>query len=87
LEEAALRDDTFPLADVYLEGSDQHRGWFQSSLLTRLASTEGRQAVAPYQHLITHGFVMDEKGQKMSKSAGNGLSPAEIVNGGEVRIG
>nr|XP_018262126.1 isoleucine-tRNA ligase [Kwoniella dejecticola CBS 10117]OBR84284.1 isoleucine-tRNA ligase [Kwoniella dejecticola CBS 10117] len=68
-----------PLADVYLEGSDQHRGWFQSSLLTRLISRpEGRP---PYGTVITHGFVMDEKGNKMSKSAGNGLSPMEIIHG------
>lgn len=69
-------------ADVYLEGSDQHRGWFQSSLLTHLSVASSAQA--PYKHLITHGFIMDENGQKMSKSAGNGLSPMEVVNGTEV---
>ena len=65
---------TFP-ADVYLEGSDQHRGWFQSSLLTTLASSE----VAPYKALVTHGFTMDEKGEKMSKSKGNVIDPAKIM--------
>lgn len=54
-------------ADVYLEGSDQHRGWFQSSLLTSVSLT----GVAPYKELVTHGFVVDEKGQKYSKSSGN----------------
>jgi isoleucyl-tRNA synthetase len=68
------------VADVYLEGSDQHRGWFQSSLLTHLTAAP----TAPYKNLITHGFIMDENGQKMSKSAGNGLSPMEVVNGTEV---
>ncbi|RXJ86020.1 isoleucine--tRNA ligase [Arcobacter sp. CECT 8985] len=65
---------TFP-ADMYLEGSDQHRGWFQSSLLTTLASNE----VAPYKALVTHGFTMDEKGEKMSKSKGNVIDPAKIM--------
>ncbi|WP_035057009.1 isoleucine--tRNA ligase [Andreprevotia chitinilytica] len=63
-------------ADLYLEGSDQHRGWFQSSLLTGCAS-EGR---APYKQLLTHGFTVDEKGHKMSKSQGNGIEPQEIFN-------
>jgi isoleucyl-tRNA synthetase len=85
LEKEVPRDASLPLADVYLEGSDQHRGWFQSSLLTRLAAEDGR-AVAPYKHLITHGFVMDGDGNKMSKSAGNGTSPMDIVNGGGVRL-
>ncbi|TIB75409.1 hypothetical protein E3Q23_02424 [Wallemia mellicola] len=66
-----------PRADVYLEGSDQHRGWFQSSLLTAVAAGEG----APYKTLITHGMVVDELGRKMSKSLGNGLSPLDIING------
>jgi len=65
-------------ADVYLEGSDQHRGWFQSSLLTSVAA----QGVAPYKSVITHGFVLDEKGYKMSKSLGNVVSPLEIIEGG-----
>nr|XP_019012976.1 isoleucine-tRNA ligase [Kwoniella pini CBS 10737]OCF51757.1 isoleucine-tRNA ligase [Kwoniella pini CBS 10737] len=72
-----LRRD--PLADVYLEGSDQHRGWFQSSILTKLISSSGGSP--PYGTVITHGFVMDEKGDKMSKSAGNGLSPMDIIHG------
>jgi isoleucyl-tRNA synthetase len=72
------RDElSFP-ADVYLEGSDQHRGWFQSSLLTSVAS----QGVAPYKTVITHGFVLDEKGYKMSKSLGNVVDPLTIIEGG-----
>ncbi|MDF0604465.1 isoleucine--tRNA ligase [Neisseriaceae bacterium TC5R-5] len=61
-------------ADLYLEGSDQHRGWFQSSLKTGCA-TAGR---APYKQLLTHGFTVDDKGYKMSKSRGNGIEPEEI---------
>ena len=64
---------TFP-ADLYLEGSDQHRGWFQSSLLTGCA-IDGR---APYKALLTHGFVVDGKGLKMSKSKGNVIAPQKI---------
>jgi isoleucyl-tRNA synthetase len=63
-------------ADLYLEGSDQHRGWFQSSLLTSVA-TRGR---APYKSVLTHGFVVDGKGKKMSKSLGNVISPQELAN-------
>ncbi|MEN9658885.1 MAG: hypothetical protein RL571_2350 [Pseudomonadota bacterium] len=66
---------TWP-ADLYLEGSDQHRGWFQSSLLTGCA-TEGR---APYKQLLTHGFVVDGKGMKMSKSKGNVIAPQTVIN-------
>ena len=66
---------TYP-ADLYLEGSDQHRGWFQSSLLTGCA-IDGR---APYKALLTHGFVVDGKGVKMSKSAFNGVAPQKISN-------
>jgi len=66
---------TFP-ADLYLEGSDQHRGWFQSSLLTACAM-DGQ---APYRQLLTHGFTVDEKGHKMSKSSGNGIEPQDICN-------
>ncbi len=62
-------------ADVYLEGSDQHRGWFHSSLLESCA-TRGR---APYKAVITHGFTMDEKGEKMSKSKGNTVTPQEVM--------
>ena len=68
----------FP-ADLYLEGSDQHRGWFQSSLLTAVAVTGG----APYKQVLTHGFVLDEKGRKMSKSLGNVVDPAVLVEGGK----
>ncbi|MDO5687457.1 MAG: isoleucine--tRNA ligase [Neisseria sp.] len=64
---------TWP-ADLYLEGSDQHRGWFQSSMLTA-CSTDGR---APYKQLLTHGFVVDGKGQKMSKSIGNVIAPQKV---------
>lgn len=63
-------------ADMYLEGSDQHRGWFQSSLLTSVA-TRGR---APYRSVLTHGFVMDERGRKMSKSLGNVVEPQTVVD-------
>jgi isoleucyl-tRNA synthetase len=65
----------FPAA-LYLEGSDQHRGWFQSSLLTSVAM-HGR---APYETVLTHGFTVDEKGRKMSKSLGNGIEPQEVVS-------
>ncbi len=61
-------------ADMYLEGSDQHRGWFHSSLLTGSA-IDGR---APYKSLLTHGFVVDAQGRKMSKSLGNGIDPQEL---------
>ncbi|WP_312527957.1 isoleucine--tRNA ligase [Paracoccus sp. (in: a-proteobacteria)] len=63
------------IADLYLEGTDQHRGWFQSSLLQACA-TKGR---APYKGVLTHGFTLDEKGMKMSKSLGNTIVPAEII--------
>lgn len=62
-------------ADLYLEGSDQHRGWFQSSLLTSVA-TKGR---APYEAVLTHGFVVDGDGRKMSKSIGNVILPPEVI--------
>ena len=77
-----------PYADVYLEGSDQHRGWFQSSLLTAISAAEDGAAKkkAPYGTVITHGMVLDEKGRKMSKSLGNILSPATIITGGKVRL-
>lgn len=63
-------------ADLYLEGSDQHRGWFQSSLLTGCA-IDGR---APYDALLTHGFVVDGKGKKMSKSKGNVVAPQKVMD-------
>lgn len=69
---------SFP-ADLYLEGTDQHRGWFQSSLLTSIA-TKGQ---APYAGVITHGFVLDEKGLKMSKSLGNVVDPKSVIEGGK----
>jgi isoleucyl-tRNA synthetase len=64
--------------DMYLEGSDQHRGWFQSSLLTSVAVN----GIAPYKTVLTHGFVLDEQGRKMSKSVGNVVDPQVIINGG-----
>ena len=83
------------IADCYIEGSDQHRGWFQSSLLTHVAyqkdtaqiesqgrlRPERRLPSAPYKNLITHGFVLDQDGRKMSKSVGNVVSPTEIMEG------
>ncbi|MEM9968878.1 MAG: isoleucine--tRNA ligase [Pseudomonadota bacterium] len=63
------------IADVYMEGTDQHRGWFHSSLLQSVGTT-GR---APYRNVVTHGFTLDEKGMKMSKSIGNTIGPDEIV--------
>ena len=65
-------------ADLYLEGSDQHRGWFQSSLLTSVANNKQ----APYKTVLTHGFVLDEKGFKMSKSLGNVVDPMKVIDGG-----
>ncbi len=69
------REDLKWPADLYLEGSDQHRGWFHSSLLES-CGTRGR---APYDAVLTHGFVMDEEGRKMSKSLGNVVTPQEII--------
>jgi isoleucyl-tRNA synthetase len=66
---------TWP-ADLYLEGSDQHRGWFQASLL-QSCGTIGK---APYKQVLTHGFVLDEKGYKMSKSLGNVVAPAQVID-------
>ena len=63
-------------ADLYLEGSDQHRGWFQSSLLTSVA----QKGHAPYKGVLTHGFTVDDKGQKMSKSLGNMIVPQKVVS-------
>ncbi|PNU01763.1 isoleucine--tRNA ligase [Novosphingobium guangzhouense] len=73
---------TGPKADLYLEGSDQHRGWFQSSLLEACA-TRGH---APYKAVLTHGFTMDAKGMKMSKSLGNTISPLKVMetNGADI---
>ncbi|KAI9780149.1 MAG: isoleucine-tRNA ligase [Geoglossum umbratile] len=74
------------VSDVYIEGTDQHRGWFQSSLLTYIAcqSTSklpGPTLTAPFKTLITHGFTLDQDGRKMSKSLGNVIDPSEITNG------
>lgn len=72
-----------PVADLYLEGTDQHRGWFQSSLLTKLASgsmEESREA--PFKAVATHGYVLDRRGNKMSKSLGNFVSPFFFIAGG-----
>jgi isoleucyl-tRNA synthetase len=63
-------------ADLYLEGSDQHRGWFQSSLLTGVAM----DGVAPYKAVLTHGFTVDENGRKMSKSIGNTVEPQKVID-------
>ncbi|WP_017165746.1 isoleucine--tRNA ligase, partial [Xanthomonas phaseoli] len=74
--EAVLADRGLPKpADLYLEGSDQHRGWFQSSLLSGVAMDK----VAPYKQCLTHGFTVDEHGRKMSKSLGNGIEPQDIM--------
>lgn len=79
-----------PVADVYIEGTDQHRGWFQSSLLTHIAhqyypstaeTGKQRDLTAPYKTLITHGFTLDQDGRKMSKSLGNVISPEQIIRG------
>lgn len=63
-------------ADLYLEGSDQHRGWFHSALLTAV----GTRSAAPYDAVLTHGFVVDAKGKKMSKSIGNVIAPKKVIN-------
>eukprot|EP00039_Didymoeca_costata_P011636 m.164379 g.164379 ORF g.164379 m.164379 type:complete len:1008 (+) comp15235_c0_seq2:106-3129(+) len=77
------REGPTAVADVYLEGSDQHRGWFQSSLLTAVSdqSASSDTVLAPYKTIITHGFVVDKDGRKMSKSLGNGIDPDDIING------
>jgi isoleucyl-tRNA synthetase len=66
----------FP-SDLYLEGSDQHRGWFQSSLISSVAMNQGKP---PYKSVLTHGFVVDKDGRKMSKSLGNVIAPQEVFN-------
>ncbi len=72
----AARDELQGPADLYLEGSDQHRGWFQSSLLTSVAIAKK----APYKTVLTHGFTVDKDGKKMSKSLGNVIPPQEVFN-------
>jgi isoleucyl-tRNA synthetase len=81
LESGHWPEQSWP-ADLYLEGSDQHRGWFQSSLLES-CGTRGR---APYQAVLTHGFTMDARGLKMSKSVGNTVDPLKVmeVNGADI---
>jgi isoleucyl-tRNA synthetase len=71
----AMRPDIVAPADLYLEGSDQHRGWFHSSLLTSVAMHDR----APYKAVLTHGFTIDDKGRKMSKSLGNVILPQKVV--------
>ncbi len=73
---AVLKARGIQKADMYLEGSDQHRGWFQSSLLEGTAS----YGFAPYDSVLTHGFILDEKGRKMSKSLGNIVAPQEVID-------
>jgi isoleucyl-tRNA synthetase len=72
----AREELTFP-SDLYLEGSDQHRGWFQSSLISSVAMNEGKP---PYKMVLTHGFVVDKEGRKMSKSLGNVIAPQTVYN-------
>ena len=84
--EESLEKSKGVIADVYLEGTDQHRGWFQSSLLTHIARESSLNPTkvpprAPYKTLITHGFTLDSAGRKMSKSMGNVISPDEIMGG------
>ncbi|EXJ79224.1 isoleucyl-tRNA synthetase [Capronia epimyces CBS 606.96] len=85
-----LRPQSAPLADIYVEGTDQHRGWFQSSLLTNVAYQKSLHPTAasnipschaPFRILATHGFTLDEHGKKMSKSLGNVIAPAQIIAG------
>ncbi|RLA04830.1 MAG: isoleucine--tRNA ligase, partial [Gammaproteobacteria bacterium] len=71
-----VREQLYSPADLYLEGSDQHRGWFQSSLLTSLAA----KAQAPYKAVLTHGFTVDGNGEKMSKSRGNVVAPQTVTS-------
>lgn len=74
--ESVLAERGLPEANLYLEGSDQYRGWFQSSILTSVA-TKGK---APYKEVLTHGYTVDEQGRKMSKSLGNGIDPMDVIN-------
>ena len=71
-----VRDELTWPANMYLEGSDQHRGWFHSSIL----ACTGARGIAPYKEVLTHGFAMDGKGRKMSKSLGNTVDPKDIIN-------
>ena len=74
---SVIATQNLPKSDIYLEGSDQHRGWFQSSLLTAMGATND----TPYKRIVTHGFVLDGNGRKMSKSEGNVIDPAIIIHG------
>ncbi|WEJ94143.1 isoleucine-tRNA ligase [Yamadazyma tenuis] len=72
------------IADVYVEGSDQHRGWFQSSILNKIISTGENsefQSVSPYKKIVTHGFILDKNNDKMSKSLGNIIAPSDLIDG------
>ncbi|KAJ2741213.1 isoleucine-tRNA ligase [Coemansia sp. BCRC 34301] len=82
LKKSSGKDDRGAVADLYLEGSDQHRGWFQSSLLTSNAVRD----TAPYKTLVTHGFTLDEQGRKMAKSIGNTLAPSQVIAGGKDKV-
>ena len=75
LRDRGIIDEQTGQADVYLEGSDQHRGWFQSSLLENCAT----RGMAPYKQVITHGFIVDANGKKMGKSEGNAVAPEKIA--------
>lgn len=70
---------TYP-ADLYLEGSDQYRGWFNSSLITSVAN----HGVAPYKQILSQGFALDGKGEKMSKSLGNTIAPSDVEKNNSV---
>ena len=76
LRERGIIDEKTGQADVYLEGSDQHRGWFQSSLLECCAT----RGMAPYKQVVTHGFIVDAEGKKMSKSLGNTVEPQKVAD-------
>lgn len=82
LRDRHVIDEETGQADVYLEGSDQHRGWFQSSLLECCAT----RGIAPYKNVVTHGFIMDGKGNKMSKSLGNTVNPLEVAEKNGIEI-
>lgn len=77
------------IADVYLEGSDQHRGWFQSSILNKIISSGENgtfQSISPYKKVVTHGFLLDKNNHKMSKSLGNIIAPNDLIEG-NMKIG
>lgn len=74
LSSGKYKDQSFP-ADLYLEGSDQHRGWFHTSIILSVA----QKGIAPYKNVLTHGFVVDGQGKKMSKSSGNGIESEELI--------